>query len=85
MGLLDLLQVLQGHQHLRDISTSQVLRLFALASLLKCDILLAQPLWVSNTCAPSVLPPSIASFLADSVGISNVHMGEVWDIFKYEV
>jgi hypothetical protein len=44
-----------------------------------------QPNYVTDRLVPLILPPSICEFLADSLGISSVHLPHLWELFKEEI
>lgn len=54
-------------------------------SLLKNDIILAQPVYIPTTEAPLVLPPQITLFVADSIGISEGTVDGCWNALKGDV
>jgi hypothetical protein len=71
MTLVDTLQQVQAHPVLEQLSLNQIFAFLQLCSLLKNDIQLAQPPAVPITSAPHILPPSVANFVAESIGIPN--------------
>ncbi|KAL4263779.1 hypothetical protein AB1N83_006099 [Pleurotus pulmonarius] len=86
MSLLAQLRVLEGVEPLRDISFKSLFTFIRVASLLKSDILLAQPAdWPSLDKAPDVLPPSIVLFLSRVVGVPDGCIPVLWDTFKDNV
>jgi hypothetical protein len=84
MALVEALRLVQAHPILKDLSLNQTFSFLRLCSNLKNDILLVQPLSVPITSAPSILPASIADFLAESIGIPKEYMMDCWSIFKDE-
>ncbi|KAG9221730.1 hypothetical protein CCMSSC00406_0005643 [Pleurotus cornucopiae] len=86
MSLLAQLRVLESVEPLRDISFKSLFTFIRMASLLKSDILLAQPAdWPSLNKAPDVLPPSIVLFLSRVVGVPDECIPVLWDTFKDNV
>ncbi|KAJ6602853.1 hypothetical protein DFH09DRAFT_1470889 [Mycena vulgaris] len=52
---------------------------------LKNDIILAQPVYITTTEAPLVLPPQITSFVAESIGIPEESVEGCWISLKDEI
>lgn len=67
------------------LSLRQTLRFTRLLSHLKQDVLLVQPARVSTTEAPTFLPPSIKTFLAAAVGISESLVMTSWESLRDEI
>jgi hypothetical protein len=82
MALAEALQRVLVHPVLKNISVNQIFAFLQLCSCLKNNILLAQPVTVPITSAPGFLPPSIADFLAESIGIPNECVADCWSLFK---
>jgi hypothetical protein len=68
--------------HHPELSFGQVQQFICLASRLKDDILLTQPLSVLALDPPDVLPPTISTFLRHSCGISLACVEACWDTLK---
>ena len=81
--LLAALTQLSTHSTLKNLTISQILDFLSRASLLKRDIMLAQPAQTHSTGnVPEVLPPLVQEFLAESVGIDLKMIPDAWDILK---
>jgi len=82
--LLATLTKLSTHSILKNMALSQILDFLSTASLLKRDIMLAQPAKHSTDTgdAPKVLPPLVQAFLTESVGIDVQTIPDAWDILK---
>jgi hypothetical protein len=65
-----------------NLSVSKILRFVSYTSLLKRDILLAQPANQSEATPPDCLPPTIEHFLSSSCSISQELTKKCWDVFK---
>jgi hypothetical protein len=67
-------------QQPRSLTLAQTLCFTRLLSVLKCDILLVQPVNVATGTeeAPLVLPPSITEFVADAVGVPESSVSGFW-------
>jgi hypothetical protein len=79
---LAVLTQLSTHSTLQNLTLSQILDFLSRVSLLKRDIMLAQPATQSTDVAPEVLPPLVQAFLAESVGIDLESLPDAWDILK---
>jgi len=80
--LLVALTQLSTHSALKHVTLSQILDFLSFTSLLKRDIMLAQPATQSTDNAPEVLPPLIQAFFADSIGIDLERIPDTWEILK---
>ncbi|KAJ7939533.1 hypothetical protein B0H13DRAFT_1941214, partial [Mycena leptocephala] len=70
---------------LQALTLTQTLTFIRLLSLLKDDIILAQPYYIPTTEAPLVLPASITAFVAESTGIHIDAITGCWDILKEDI
>ena len=77
-----LLEQLQNHDGLRQLSLAQIISFVNCASMLKRDIMQPQTPSTSGDEAPKYLPPSVSHFLSESLGIPNRYMEDCWTIFK---
>lgn len=78
-----LLQQLQLNPDLfQALTLSQIFNFISLASRLKDDILLTQPAKVPATHPPTVLPPTITTFLGKACNLPQAHVEQCWDILK---
>lgn len=80
--LLAVLTQLSAHNTLRNLSLLQILDFLLRSSLLKHDIMLAQPAKHPSQSPPEVLPPLVQAFLAESIGIDLDSIPDAWDILK---
>jgi hypothetical protein len=70
---------------LQALTLTQTITFIRLLSLLKDDIILAQPYYIPTTEAPLVLPASITAFVAESTGIHIDAIAGCWDILKEDI
>ncbi|KAJ7233808.1 hypothetical protein C8J57DRAFT_1532130 [Mycena rebaudengoi] len=77
--------ILRADLVLRDLDFRQILSLTHLLSLLKNDILLAQPSQVNIVAPPLVLPPAIVKFISDTTNLSEDNIKSCWAALKEEV
>jgi hypothetical protein len=82
MRLLDFLSAVEDHKTLRQLTVAQLLAFMKYTSLLKRDIDLPQPVDEFSGQAPYVLPPSVAEFLSEAVGILLEDVSTIWLILK---
>ena len=82
MSTLNLQDVVALSYNYPDLSFGQVQQFISLASKLKNDILLAQPLSVPAFNPPDILPPTITTFLQKSCGISVSCVDKCWEALK---
>jgi hypothetical protein len=83
MSLLSMLVGLQTHPILKDITLEGVIVFSRLASHLKRDIIQPQPIPESNPdVPPTVLPPTISTFLSTCIEIPPDSMQKFWEIVK---
>jgi hypothetical protein len=68
-----------------SLSLAQTITFTRLLSVLKHDILLVQPSSVSTDEAPLVLPPTITTFIAASVEISEQSVHGFWTLLKNDI
>lgn len=80
--LLAALTQLSTHSSLKHMTLSQILDFLSMSSLLKRDIMLAQPAIQLADNVPEVLPPLVQAFLAESIGIDLKSIPDAWDILK---
>jgi len=79
------LLLLTEHPVLCDLTVSQLLRAISLATCLRRDISLPQPISLDLGFAPRFLPPAISDFIAESIGIEGGIMQDLWSIIKDDV
>ncbi|KAJ6546711.1 hypothetical protein DFH09DRAFT_1320880 [Mycena vulgaris] len=74
-------------QQPRSLSLAQTLCFTRLLSVLKRDILLVQPANVPTGTeeAPLILPPSIAEFVADAVGVPESSVSGFWTRLREDI
>lgn len=82
MEFTSMIDMLQTSVSLNHLSIGQVMSFITRASSVKLDIQLVQPAQSDHSVAPDVLPPSVAEFLSESVGIPLEHVQECWDLLK---
>ncbi|KAF8075908.1 hypothetical protein FPV67DRAFT_1649010 [Lyophyllum atratum] len=70
---------------IRPLSITQLITFVRLASRLKNDIILCQPITISTISAPAILPPTVTDFLADSVGIPTKDVPHHWMQYRDEI
>ena len=85
MDVLWALQAFQDNPSLESITLAQLTVFIRLASCLKEDILLPQPVEQTTNNPPEVLPPSVALFLSKAIGIPLDGVSIVWDHLKPHV
>ncbi|KAJ7913135.1 hypothetical protein B0H13DRAFT_1612891 [Mycena leptocephala] len=76
---------LRSDPALQDISFTQMMTLTRVLDVLKNDITLCQPINVSTTDAPLILPPSIISFVSAAMDIPVDIVPKCWAVLKDEV
>jgi len=85
MAVQRALLLLSEHPVLSNLTFAQLLRSMSLATCLKRDISLPQPISLDLGCAPTFLPPAISDFIAESIGIEGEVMQDLWFIIKDDV
>jgi hypothetical protein len=83
-----LLEMLQKHPVLQNLSLNAIFRYSRLVGHLKDDILLPQPLDQSHPSMPGppqVLSKSISSFLSEALQIDEDCIQDSWDILKFYI
>ena len=74
------------HPVLHSTMLTQLTTYIRLAAHLKQDILLPQPLEMSDPeCVPDVLPQAVALFLSKCIDMPFEYMEYFWDVLKYQV
>ncbi|KAJ7668842.1 hypothetical protein B0H17DRAFT_1335884 [Mycena rosella] len=70
---------------LKQLSFIQILRFTRVLSLVKNNIIICQPVSIPTTEAPTVLPPQIIVFVANSVGIQQECVADCCNVLKEEI
>ncbi|KAJ7069021.1 hypothetical protein B0H15DRAFT_925883 [Mycena belliarum] len=82
---MSLYDALRRDAVLKKLSFIQLLHFTRVLSLVKNDIILCQPAFISTNEAPSVLPPQVLLFAAESIGISPECASDCWVILKDDI
>ena len=79
------LLLLSEHPVLCNLTVAQLLHSMSLATCLRCDISLPQPISLDLGCTLTLLPPAISDFIAESIGIEGEFMQDLWFIIKDDI
>ncbi|KAJ6463105.1 hypothetical protein DFH09DRAFT_1492323 [Mycena vulgaris] len=79
------LSELRRDPHVKDLSLNQIMIFTRLLSVIKHDIILCQPVHISTNEAPTVLPPTVSSFISAAAEIPVPAISICWDLLKDEV